>query len=79
MRRLLNWEPCISVTLQAAREKPGKLRVLFRVFNDTIAFRSECPERAAFKDFDIVDEMTEFVFPAEHTTWWELAQTAAEK
>jgi alpha-glucosidase len=36
-----------SVTLQETREHPRKLRVIFRAFNDTIAFRSEWPEQAA--------------------------------
>ena len=61
----------LSVTLQEIRENPGKLRVIFRVFNDPIAFRYEWPEQAALKDFDIMDELTEFVFPADHTTLWE--------
>jgi alpha-glucosidase len=60
-----------SVTLQETRENPEKLRALFRVFNDTIAFRCEWPEQAALMDFDFMDELTEFVFPAEHTAWWE--------
>jgi alpha-glucosidase len=62
---------CLSVTLQETRENPGKLRVIFRVFNDPIAFRYEWPEQAALKDFDIMDELTEFVYPADHTALWE--------
>jgi alpha-glucosidase len=45
--------------------------VIFRVFNDTIALRYEWPEPAALKDFDIMDELTEFVFPADHPALWE--------
>jgi hypothetical protein len=52
-------------------EHSGKLRVIFRVFNDTITFRYEWPEPAALKDFDIMDEPTGFVFPADHTALWE--------
>jgi alpha-glucosidase len=52
-------------------EHSGKLRVIFRVFNDAIAFRYESPEQAAPRDFDIMDEPTEFVFPADHTALWE--------
>ena len=47
-------------------EHSGKLRVIFRAFNDTIAFHYEWPEQVALKDFDIMDELTEFVFPADH-------------
>jgi len=60
-----------SVTLQETRENSRKLRVIFRVFNDTIAFRYEWPEQAVPKDFNIMDELTEFVFPADHTALWE--------
>ena len=62
-----------SVTLQETREHPRKLRVIFRAFNDTITFRYERPEQAALKDFDFMDELTEFVFPADHTILWEPA------
>jgi len=61
----------LAVTLQQAGDPGHKLRVMFRVFNDTIAFRYEWPEPAALKDFDIMDELTEFVFPANHTALWE--------
>jgi hypothetical protein len=56
--------------LQETRENPRKLRVIFRAFNDTIAFRYEGPEPAAPRDFDIMDELMEFVFPADHTALW---------
>jgi hypothetical protein len=55
----------ISVNLQATRENPGKLQVIFRLFNDAIAFRYEWPEQSAPKDFAVMDELTEFVFPAD--------------
>jgi alpha-glucosidase len=57
--------------LQETRENSGKLRVIFRVFNDTIAFRYEWPEQVALKDFDIMDELMEFVFPADLMALWQ--------
>jgi hypothetical protein len=57
--------------LQETRENSRKLRVIFRVFNDTIAFRCEWPEQATLKNLDIMDELTEFVFPADHAALWE--------
>jgi alpha-glucosidase len=47
------------------------LRVIFRVLNDIIAFRYEWPEQAALKDFNIMDELAEFVFPADHMALWQ--------
>jgi len=41
------------------------------VFNGAIAFRYEGAEPAAPKDFDIMDELTEFVFSADHAAWCE--------
>ena len=53
----------LAVTLQQVGDQGRKLRIIFRVFDDAIAFRYEWPEQTALKDFDIMDELTEFVLP----------------
>ena len=63
----------LVATLQQAGGQRRKLRILFRVFDDAIAFRYEWPEQAALKDFDIMDELTEFVFPADPVSLWQPA------
>jgi alpha-glucosidase len=63
----------LAVTLQQVSDQGRKLRIIFRVFDDAIAFRYEWPEQAALKDFDIMDELTEFVFPSDPMVLWQPA------
>jgi alpha-glucosidase len=44
--------------------------VVFRVFDDGIGFRYELPEQAALRDFEISDELTEFVLADDARAWW---------
>ncbi len=60
----------LAITLQQAGEQGRKLRIIFRVFDDAIAFRYEWPEQAALKNFDIMDELTEFSFAGDNQSWW---------
>ena len=55
----------LAVTLQQAGEPGRKLRIIFRVFDDAIAFRYEWPKQAALTNFDIMDELTEFVLSSD--------------
>jgi alpha-glucosidase len=63
----------LAVTLRQASAPGRELRILFRVFDNAIAFRYEWPKQAALKDFDIMDELTEFVFPADPMALWQPA------
>ncbi len=63
----------LAVTLQQVGDQQRKLRIVFRVFDTAIAFRYEWPEQAALKDFEIMDELTEFALPADHTALWQPA------
>jgi alpha-glucosidase len=63
----------LAVTLQQVGDQGRTLRIIFRVFDDAIAFRYEWPEQTALKDFDIMDELTEFVFPSDPMTLWQPA------
>lgn len=46
------------------------LVVVFRAFDDGIGFRYEFPEQNGLEDFEITDELTQFVFTDNHTVWW---------
>lgn len=60
----------LRVTLGQADKAPGReLGIVFRVFDDGIGFRYEFPRQAAIGDFTIMDELTEFAFVGNHTTW----------
>ena len=63
----------LAVALRQADDPGRELRILFRMFDHAIAFRYEWPEQAALKEFDIMDELTEFVFPADHIALWQPA------
>ncbi|MFH1501489.1 MAG: glycoside hydrolase family 97 protein [Candidatus Eisenbacteria bacterium] len=67
---VLNMYNEMSVTL---RETGGSARVLelvFRAYDDGVAFRYRIPEQPGFEEIEISDEATEFRFAGDHTTWW---------
>lgn len=47
-----------------------KMTLVFRVFDDGVGFRYEIPEQAGLKNFEIMDERSEFVLAGNHSTWW---------
>ena len=50
-------------------DKPVHMSVVFRVFNDGIGFRYLLPEQENLKKFNIMAEMTEFVFAKDMVSW----------
>jgi alpha-glucosidase len=63
----------LTVTLQQTTQPERKLQIVFRVFDDAVAFRYAWPEQKNLKDFKIMDELTEFVLPSDPTTLWQPA------
>jgi alpha-glucosidase len=63
----------LAVNLQQAGTQGRTLRIRFRVFDGAVAFRYEWPAQTALKSFDIMDELTEFVFPADPMALWQPA------
>jgi alpha-glucosidase len=63
----------LTVHLQQTGNPGRELRIVFRVFDDAIAFRYEWPEQAALKNFDIMDELTDFVLPSDPVALWQPA------
>jgi alpha-glucosidase len=50
---------------------PGRQFVLvFRAFDDGIAFRYELPEQPGLGEFEIMDELTEFHLAEDPKAWW---------
>ena len=60
------------------QERGGKryMDVVFRAFDDGIAFRYEYPRQAGLQDFVILDEVTQFVLPTDAQAWSIPALTA---
>lgn len=46
-----------------------KLELIFRAFDDGVAFRYFIPEQQAIKNFTILAEHSEFCFPSNHRCW----------
>ena len=60
----------LRIELQQQDAAPGRLVIVFRVFDDGVGFRYEWPEQPNLKYFEIADELTEFAFAAEAMAWW---------
>jgi alpha-glucosidase len=55
----------LALSLDETRVPGRRLDVLFRVFNDGIAFRYVIPKQPAIDEFRLVDELTEFSLTAD--------------
>ncbi len=59
----------LTVLLEESAASKRKLQLVFRVYDDGVAFRYFIPAQDALKDFEITDERSEFRFPSDHTCW----------
>ena len=59
----------LKIELQEKSGKQRLLNIVFRAFNDGVGFRYEFPEQGNLKKFEIADELTEFVLPADYSGW----------
>ncbi len=66
----------MRVTLQERGGLKRQLGVVFRAFDDGIAFRYEFPRQRGLQDFVIMDEATEFALPTDAQAWSIPALTA---
>lgn len=73
------WGECREVRdhhneLRIALKQPGNhglaMTVVFRVFDDGVAFRYEFPQQPNLGDFVIQDEVTEFALAGDWPAWW---------
>ena len=51
------------------QEKNRQLGVVFRAYDDGVAFRYEFPRQRGLQDFVIMDEATEFALPSDAQAW----------
>ncbi|MGH7711836.1 MAG: glycoside hydrolase family 97 N-terminal domain-containing protein, partial [Gemmatimonadaceae bacterium] len=61
-----------ELRLTAAETTPLGRRfvVAFRVFDDGVGFRYELPEQPNLRDFEVMDELTEFAMADDARAWW---------
>ena len=58
--------------LVSLQEKEGQMRILnlvFRAYDDGVAFRYQVPEQENITGFELASDQTQFVFTADHTVW----------
>jgi alpha-glucosidase len=72
-RKVRNHYNELAVTLRQADDPKRKLRIVFRVFDGAVAFRYEWPEQETLKEFEIMDELTDFVLSSDPVALWQPA------
>ena len=60
----------LSLDLQETTALARKLTVIFRVYNDGVAFRYVIPEQNNLRDFVIEAELSQFAFAQNFSAWW---------
>jgi alpha-glucosidase len=48
----------------------AKMSIIFRAYDDGVAFRYEIPSQPAFSRIHVMDERTEFAFTGDYTAWY---------
>jgi alpha-glucosidase len=67
---ILNHYNEMRIELVEDQPNPRKLYLIFRMYNDGLGFRYEIPEQDHLHDFQIMDELTEFVLAEDYEVWW---------
>ncbi|RZJ76141.1 MAG: glycoside hydrolase family 97 protein, partial [Flavobacterium sp.] len=65
-----------ELTVNLQKQNKYLFNITFRVFNNGVGFRYEVPNQKGIKDINLVDELTEFAF-AENLTSWSIPQNFA--
>ena len=60
----------LTVDLRERAAPRRSLRLVFRAYDDGVAFRYVLPRQRAIGDFAITSEDTEFAFARDFTAWW---------
>lgn len=60
----------LHIALRETLEPNRRINIVFRIFNDGVAFRYEFPEQATLGPVIIMDEKTEFRFNNDGRSWW---------
>jgi alpha-glucosidase len=60
----------ISLNLTEQGDKARQMQLVFRVYNDGVAFRYKLPKQPHLNKVVISDELTEFAFARNFSAWW---------
>lgn len=59
----------LTVSLRESGWPRRRLQIIFRAYDDGVAFRYRIPAQAGLETLDIVEEISEFRFPADYRCW----------
>jgi alpha-glucosidase len=59
----------LTINLKETSSLERKVNIIFRVYNDGIAFRYQLPEQESLKEFELTSERSWFAFYGNHTAW----------
>ena len=60
----------LVITLQEQAETARSFSIVFRAYDDGVAFRYEVPDFAQGKEYHITNELTEFELAHDFNAWW---------
>ncbi len=60
----------LRLQLEELSERPRRMDIVFRVFDEGVGFRYEWPAQPHLDRFVIMDELTEFRLAGNHRAWW---------
>ena len=60
----------LRLQLEETSDRPRRMNIVFRVFDEGVGFRYEWPAQPNLDRFVIMDELTEFRLAGDHTAWW---------
>jgi alpha-glucosidase len=69
-REIRNHYHQLRIDLEETGDSPRRMILVFRVYDDGVAFRYEIPEQPELTEFQIMDEFTEFTLSGDHLAWW---------
>lgn len=70
VKKIQNHYNGITLSLEEDSELQRKMILEFRVYNDGLGFRYQIPEQQNLKNLVIMDELTEFKFVEDFSSWW---------
>jgi alpha-glucosidase len=70
VRRVRDHHNELRVSVVEAQAPGRRFVAVFRVFDDGLGFRYELPQQAALRDFEIMEELTEFAMASNGRAWW---------
>ena len=60
----------LTVALREQNDSQRRLTLVFRAYDDGIAFRYQWPEQSGLDSLRLASEDTQFRFTDDHTSWW---------